>query len=95
MGDAHPRRREVDPLDVTEEEEMGLDPEGVGEAQESDQGYREEKEPFGSGCCASRRKTLITPALFSQPPPRPPGEEGEQRGRSNRAPWERRRLAGN
>jgi hypothetical protein len=21
---------------------------------------------------------LITPALFSQPPPRPPGEEGEQ-----------------
>src|SRR6185312_464812 len=23
-------------------------------------------------------KTLITPALFSQPPPRPPGEEGEQ-----------------
>src|SRR4051812_33784378 len=22
-------------------------------------------------------KTLITPALFSQPPPRPPGEEGE------------------
>ncbi|HSS78192.1 MAG TPA: hypothetical protein VLV54_15785 [Thermoanaerobaculia bacterium] len=25
-------------------------------------------------------KTLITPALFSQPPPRPPGEEGEQQG---------------
>src|SRR6185312_11497447 len=23
-------------------------------------------------------KTLITPALFSHPPPRPPGEEGEQ-----------------
>jgi hypothetical protein len=24
-----------------------------------------------------RRWALITPALFSQPPPRPPGEEGE------------------
>jgi hypothetical protein len=26
---------------------------------------------------AAPPKTLITPALFSQPPPRPPGEEGE------------------
>jgi len=25
-------------------------------------------------------ETLITPALFSQPPPRPPGEEGEKQG---------------
>ncbi|MFY9824483.1 MAG: class I SAM-dependent methyltransferase [Thermoanaerobaculia bacterium] len=34
-------------------------------------------------------KTLITPALFSQPPPRPPGEEGEQQERSNRVPLSR------
>src|SRR5436305_9249238 len=35
------------------------------------------------------RRTLITPALFSRPPPRPPGEEGGHRCRldvSERSP---------
>jgi SAM-dependent methyltransferase len=36
-----------------------------------------------------RPRPLITPALFSQPPPRPPGEEGEQKERSNRVPLSR------
>jgi hypothetical protein len=34
-------------------------------------------------------KTLITPALFSQPPSHPPGEEGEKRGCFSRVPLSR------
>src|SRR5262249_46290115 len=34
-------------------------------------------------------KTLITPTLFSQPPPHPPGEEGEKQNGSNRVPLSR------
>src|SRR5258707_9559447 len=34
-----------------------------------------------------RRKALITPALFSQPPPRLTGEEGEQQDSSSEREW--------
>jgi histidinol-phosphate aminotransferase len=36
------------------------------------------------------KKALITPALFSQPPSRPPGEEGEKQDRPSRVPLSRR-----